>query len=127
VILSSIVKIFNNTILPIAIFDLASVTGKISHRIDVNECYHVPMDLLYTNSNSSIFIGVDEYEIGIPRSDFLFIFFHRNDHTDSTGNFIVFDWVTNTTLEHKLQLKNGKTIHLIVYLFFRNLFSIYSI
>jgi len=41
------------------------VTGKSYYRIESNEEYYVPMNLLYKNSNSLILIGVDEYDMSI--------------------------------------------------------------
>jgi hypothetical protein len=63
VILSSIVKIYNNTTIPLVILSIDSVDTKKHQRlakIDVNGEYHVPIDLLYTHSSSPIFIAVDE-------------------------------------------------------------------
>lgn len=54
-------KIFNNTNLPLVILDLNSITGKTFHRIEINEEFSIPIDLLYENSNSSIILAVDEY------------------------------------------------------------------
>lgn len=54
-------KIFNNTNLPLVILDLNSITGKTFHRIESNEEFSIPIDLLYENSNSSIILAVDEY------------------------------------------------------------------
>ncbi|CAF1073014.1 unnamed protein product [Rotaria sordida] len=60
IILSSIIKIYNNTTLPIAILDFNSNTEKSYHRIGINEYYYVPINLFYKSSNLSISIGVDE-------------------------------------------------------------------
>jgi hypothetical protein len=63
VILSSIVKIYNNTTIPLAILNIDSIDPK-KHtkqaKIDVNGEYYVPIDLLYTHASSPIFISVDE-------------------------------------------------------------------
>jgi hypothetical protein len=63
IILSSIVKIYNNTTMPLVILSVNSVDTKEHRRIariDVNNEYYVPIDLLYEHSSSPIFIGVDE-------------------------------------------------------------------
>ncbi|CAF1256037.1 unnamed protein product [Rotaria sordida] len=98
IILSSIIKIYNNTTLPIAILDFNSNTEKSYHRIGINEYYYVPINLFYKSSNLSISIGVDE-----------------NDPDGSISDFFEYHWITTMTLEKKLQLKNGKANHLIVY------------
>ena len=63
IILSSIVRIFNNTTLPLILLNVDSVNTK-HHtdvaRIEVNQDYYVPIDLLYGSSKSSIFFSVDE-------------------------------------------------------------------
>lgn len=63
VILSSIVKVYNNTTMPLVILSIDSIDTK-NHqriaRIDVNGEYYVPLDLLYQHASSPIFIGVDE-------------------------------------------------------------------
>jgi hypothetical protein len=56
-------KIFNNTRVPIFILDPELVTGKYYHRIESNEDYYVPINLLYRNSVSSILLGVDGYDM----------------------------------------------------------------
>jgi hypothetical protein len=63
IVLSSIVKIYNNTTMPLAILKVESVDTKKSTRvarIEVNKDYYVPLDLIYTYSSSPIFLGVDE-------------------------------------------------------------------
>jgi hypothetical protein len=63
VILSSIVKIYNNTTMSLIILNLDSIDSKKYHRLaklDVNDEYYVPIDLLYSHSSSPIFISVDE-------------------------------------------------------------------
>jgi len=64
VILSSIVRIFNNTTLPLVIIDVADSIDRKKHqqiaKIDINKDFYIPIDLLYARSNSSIFISTDE-------------------------------------------------------------------
>ncbi len=63
IILSSIVKIHNNTTMPLAILSVHSIDVKTHRRIariEVNDEYYMPIDLLYEHSSSPIFIGVDE-------------------------------------------------------------------
>jgi hypothetical protein len=63
VILSSIIKIYNNTTIPLVILNIDSIDTTKHHRIakiDVNKEYYVPIDLLYIHSNSPIFIAIDE-------------------------------------------------------------------
>ncbi|CAF5163781.1 unnamed protein product, partial [Rotaria sp. Silwood1] len=61
--LSSILKIYNNTTMSLAIISIDSIDTK-QHRkvttIHVNDEYHVPIDLLYAHSTSLIFIAIDE-------------------------------------------------------------------
>ena len=63
VILSSIVRVFNNTTLPLLILNIDSTNPR-KHtrvaRIEVNQDYYVPIDLLYTYSSAPIFIAIDE-------------------------------------------------------------------
>lgn len=61
IILSSIVRVYNHTTLPLVILNTDPKNPK-KHsrlaRIDVNKDYHVPIDLLY--ANPSICLAVDE-------------------------------------------------------------------
>ena len=63
IILSSIVRIYNNTTMPLMIL-AADSTDKSKHhrvgRIEVNGDFHVPIDLLHKDSSSLIHIAVDE-------------------------------------------------------------------
>ncbi|CAF4379562.1 unnamed protein product, partial [Rotaria sordida] len=95
IILSSIVRIYNNTKLPLLILNTDPMNSKKYNRlarIDVNKDYHVPIDLLYTNA--SIFMTVDEDE--------------------QVNNFFSFDWKKEILTETKLKLKNGKQADFIV-------------
>ena len=63
IILSSIVRIYNNTTMPLMILAVDSTNVSKHHRvarIEVNDDFHVPIDLLYKHSSSPIFIAVDE-------------------------------------------------------------------
>jgi hypothetical protein len=63
VILSSIVKVYNNTTMPLLILSIDSIDTKQHHRIakiDINDEYYIPIDLLYTHASSPIFIAIDE-------------------------------------------------------------------
>lgn len=63
VILSSIVKIYNNTAKTLLILNIDSVDSKKHHRvakIPIDEEYYMPLDLVYNYSSSPIFIAVDE-------------------------------------------------------------------
>ncbi|CAF4497379.1 unnamed protein product [Rotaria socialis] len=95
--LSSIVKIYNNTTIPMFILDRDSTTGKSYYRIEINEYYSVPINLLYKTNNPSIFISTDE-----------------NDQSGPKGDFFAFDWMKATTQEQKLKSKNGKIFHFII-------------
>ena len=88
-------KIFNHTTYPLVILDLDSMTGKTSHHIGSNEEFYIPVDLLYQNSNPSIMIGVD-------------------DQSRSIQDYFALDWPMKKTLEQNLQLKDGRTVHLII-------------
>jgi len=63
IVLSSIVRVFNNTTLPLVILNIDSV-DKTKHiktaTIDINKDYYVPIDLLYASSSSPIFIAIDQ-------------------------------------------------------------------
>ena len=63
IILGSIVRIYNNTKLPLVILNVDS-TNPAEHsriaRIGVNQDYCMPIDLLYKYSNCPIFFGIDE-------------------------------------------------------------------
>lgn len=66
VILSSIVKIYNHTTMPLLILSIDSIDTKTHRRIAriaVNEEYYVPLDLLYEHQSSPIFISIDEYVV----------------------------------------------------------------
>ena len=63
VVLSSIVKIFNNTTRPLIILSIDSIDPKKHHqitKIEVNAEFHVPIELIYTHASSPIFIAVEE-------------------------------------------------------------------
>lgn len=63
VILSSIVKIYNHTTMPLIILNIDSIDPKKHERIariNVNEEYYVPLDFLYEHPSSPIFISIDE-------------------------------------------------------------------
>jgi hypothetical protein len=93
------------------ILDFDSITGKSYHRIEINENYYVPIDLLYKNSSSSIFIGVDG---------------QQSNYDGSISDFFVFDWIKEITSTQKLVLKNNKTAHLIVFFKFSFAASVIS-
>ncbi|CAF4930234.1 unnamed protein product, partial [Rotaria sp. Silwood1] len=98
IILSSVVKVYNNTTVPIVILDVDSNTRNFYHRIEINEYYYVPIDLLYKKLNLPIIIGVDE-----------------NDHNGSISDFFEFYWIAKIYEEKAIQLQNGTKIHLIAY------------
>ncbi|CAF4985943.1 unnamed protein product, partial [Rotaria magnacalcarata] len=61
--LSSIVRIYNNTTLPLLVLSVDATDPNIRKRlgkIEINKDYHVPIDLLYTYSSLPIFIAIDE-------------------------------------------------------------------
>jgi hypothetical protein len=63
IILSSIVKIHNNTTMPLIILNINSVDTKEYEKIakiEINDEYSIPIDLLYAHLSSLIFIGIDE-------------------------------------------------------------------
>ncbi|CAF4190264.1 unnamed protein product [Rotaria sp. Silwood2] len=96
VILSSIVRVYNHTTLPLLILNTDLTNPKKYKRlarIDVNKDYHVPIDLLY--AHESIFMTVDEDE--------------------QVHDFFSFDWAKEILTETKLKLKNGKQADFIVF------------
>ncbi len=61
--LSSIVRVFNNTTLPLLVLNADSVdpkTHKSIAKVDINKDFYIPMDLLYATTSSTIFLSVDE-------------------------------------------------------------------
>jgi hypothetical protein len=65
IILRSIVKVSNNTAMPLVILSIDSDDVKNHRRIarvEVNDEYCMPIDLLYQHSSSLIFIAIDEYK-----------------------------------------------------------------
>jgi hypothetical protein len=63
VILSSIVRVHNRTGMSLCVLDVRSIGSRAYEhvaRIDVNEHFYMPIELLYNRSIRSIFIGVDE-------------------------------------------------------------------
>ncbi|CAF1542330.1 unnamed protein product [Adineta steineri] len=109
VILSSIVKVYNNTTMPLIILNIDSVDPKKYHRmakIDINDEYYVPIDLLYTHSNSPIFISTDE-----------------NEHNGEIYDFFSFDWEKEFLSEKKLKLKTGKEANFIIFKEITNSYS----
>ncbi|CAF4345527.1 unnamed protein product, partial [Adineta steineri] len=109
VILSSIVKVYNNTTMPLIILNIDSVDPKKYHRmakIDINDEYYVPIELLYTHSSSPIFISTDE-----------------NEHNGEIYDFFSFDWEKEFLSERKLKLKTGKEANFIVFKEVTNAYS----
>ncbi|UJR35157.1 hypothetical protein I4U23_027926 [Adineta vaga] len=109
VILSSIVKVYNNTTMPLIILYIDSIDAKKYHRlgrIDVNDEYYVPIDVIYTHSNSPIFISVEE-----------------NDQNNELFDFVSFDWEKEFLSERNLKLKNGKNANFVI---FKELTQAYS-
>lgn len=63
IILSSIVKIFNNTTVLLVILNIDSIntkTYRCSARIEVNDEYYMLIDMFYQYASSPIFISIDE-------------------------------------------------------------------
>lgn len=62
-VLSSIIKIYNNTTMTLAILNIDSTDSKKYRKIakmHVNDEYYVPIDMLYKHSKSPIFVALDE-------------------------------------------------------------------
>lgn len=62
-ILSSIVKVINNTTMTLSILNIDSIDTKLHEKvakIESNEEYSMPIDILYTHTSSLIFISNDE-------------------------------------------------------------------
>ncbi|CAF3939022.1 unnamed protein product [Rotaria sp. Silwood2] len=106
IILSSVVRVYNNTTLPLLILNVDSTDPR-KHsriaRIEVNQDYHVPIDLLYAYASSPIFIAIDEGE--------------------EVNDFFSFDWDKEFSTERMLKLKNGNQANFIV---FKELVDAYS-
>ncbi|CAF4257432.1 unnamed protein product, partial [Rotaria sp. Silwood2] len=90
IILSSIVRIYNNTTLPLLVLNVDSTDIKKHSRVarlEINQDYYVPMDLLYAYTSSPIFIAVDEGE--------------------EVNDFFSFDWDKEFSTERIIKLKSG--------------------
>jgi hypothetical protein len=62
VILSSIVKVYNKTTMPLLIVYIDSIDPKKYNRltkIDVNDEYYMPLDIIHAHASSPIFITVE--------------------------------------------------------------------
>ncbi|CAF4508473.1 unnamed protein product, partial [Rotaria socialis] len=101
VILGSIVKICNNTMMPLVLLNINSFDTTKNYKIakiNVNDEYYVPIHLLYTYSISPIFLGIDE-----------------NNNNDEINDFFSFNWQTEVSEEKKLKLKNGNEAHFTIF------------
>ncbi|CAF3586652.1 unnamed protein product [Adineta steineri] len=98
IILSSIVRIFNNTTLPMLLLNIDQHNMK-NHtsvaRIDVNKDCYVPINLLYSYSTSKVFLTVDENE--------------------EVSDFFSFDWRDEYAVERKIKLKTGNEANFVVF------------
>ncbi|CAF3899768.1 unnamed protein product, partial [Rotaria magnacalcarata] len=96
--LSSIVRIYNNTTLPLLVLSVDATDPNIRKRlgkVEINKDYHVPIDLLYTYSSLPIFIAIDEGE--------------------EIHDFFSFDWEKEYAEERMLKLKSGNEANFIVF------------
>ena len=102
IILSSIVKIFNRTNLPLILFDVDSIetndNRRILHRIKSNEEYSLPINVLYTRSTSRVFFAVDD----------------EGGEEEAMTDFLSFDWANETTVDRIFKRKTNEQIHLVV-------------
>ncbi|CAF3775950.1 unnamed protein product, partial [Rotaria magnacalcarata] len=101
VILSSIVKIYNNTMMPLVLLNINSLDTKKNYKIakiNVNDEYYVPIHSLYKYSSSPIFLGIDE-----------------NNNNDEIYDFFSFNWQTEVSEEKKLTLKNGSEAYFTIF------------
>lgn len=63
IVLSSIIRLINNSTIPIVLLDDNPEKNKAVNRvakIDVNQDFPLPIDLLYNNSESKLFFTIDE-------------------------------------------------------------------
>lgn len=60
IVFSSLVRVFNSTAFPLSVISVKSEERKKVARIDINKDYCIPIDLLYGDSESTIYIGIDE-------------------------------------------------------------------
>jgi hypothetical protein len=63
IILSSILRVINNTTFPLLVVDVDSPESKASTqvaRVDINQEYYLPIDVLYKHSQALVFIGIEE-------------------------------------------------------------------
>ncbi|CAF3491246.1 unnamed protein product [Rotaria socialis] len=100
VIFRSLVKIYNNTTVPLSVISVDLVATEQNHKIatiEDNDQYFVPTDLLYTYSSSQIYIAV-----------------HGDENNIETNNCCSIDWENKPTMETTLKLKDGTEVHLTI-------------
>ena len=62
IVLSSIIRVINNTTLPLVLLDVDPKNSKVHNlvsKIDVNQDFHLPIDILYKHSAAPLFFSVN--------------------------------------------------------------------
>ncbi|CAF0845736.1 unnamed protein product [Rotaria sordida] len=101
IIISSIVKVHNNTTIPLYILNMNSTDTKqlnIISKIDVNDECYVPIAVLYQHPSLCIFIGI-----------------HIEENHAKINNFFSFEWDKDFPMKKKVILQNGKEKYFIIH------------
>ncbi|UJR24151.1 hypothetical protein I4U23_027117 [Adineta vaga] len=101
VILSSIIKVSNRTQMPLFVLDADSVEKNQFNsitKIDVNEEYYLPIQLLYLRTTPRLYFTIDQANSNKENFD-----------------FISFDWVNESSSDRILKLNDGKQAHYVIY------------
>ncbi|CAF1065734.1 unnamed protein product [Adineta steineri] len=101
VILSSIIKVSNRTLMPLIILDADSIeTNKFNRiiKIDVNKEYYLPIQLLYLRATPRLCFAIQE-----------------DDSDGEINDFISFDWANESSADRVLKLNDGRQAHYVVY------------
>lgn len=62
IVLSSIIRVINNTTVPLVLLDVDPTNSKVHNlvsKIDINQDFHMPIDILYKHSTAPLFFSVD--------------------------------------------------------------------
>ncbi|CAF0778551.1 unnamed protein product [Rotaria sordida] len=101
IIISSIVKVHNNTTISLYILNMNSTDTKqlnIISKIDVNDECYVPIAVLYQHPSLCIFIGI-----------------HIEENHAKINNFFSFEWDKDFPMKKKVILQNGKEKYFIIH------------
>ncbi|CAF1275242.1 unnamed protein product [Rotaria sp. Silwood1] len=127
IILSSVVRVYNNITLPLFILNVDLTDPKNSSRItriEINEDYHVPIDLLYAYASLPIFIAIDESEENVEQFTLKLSQLHlvKSNNRNSSLVFTISShdniiWISES-VDLKVEGKDNYNEHIVI---FRNL------